>query len=40
MALFKDHKVGLNHLLSVIPESLLVNLSQTTKVDHYAKVLH
>lgn len=40
MALFKDHKVGVNHLLGVIPESLLVNLSQTTKVDHYAKVLH
>jgi IS4 transposase len=40
MALFKDHKVGVNHLLGVIPESLLANLSKTTKVDHYAKVLH
>lgn len=40
MALFKDHKVGVNHLLGVIPESLLANLSKSTKVDHYAKVLH
>jgi IS4 transposase len=40
MVLFKDHKVGVNHLLGVIPESLLANLSKTTKVDHYAKVLH
>lgn len=40
MSVFKDHKVGVNDLLQVIPESLLVNLSSTTKVDHYAKVLH
>jgi len=40
MSVFKDHKVGVNHLLQVIPESLLANLSLTTKVDHYAKVLH
>ena len=40
MSVFKDHKVGVNDLLQVIPESLMANLSSTTKVDHYAKVLH
>ena len=40
MSVFKDHKIGVNHLLGVIPEGLLANLSLTTKVDHYAKVLH
>lgn len=40
MSVFKDHKIGVNELLQVIPESLLANLSSTTKVDHYAKVLH
>jgi hypothetical protein len=40
MSVFKDHKLGVNELLQVIPESLLANLSSTTKVDHYAKVLH
>lgn len=40
MSVFKDHKVGANELLQVIPESLLAKLSSTTKVDHYAKVLH
>lgn len=40
MSVFKDHKVGVNELLQVIPESLLAKLSSTTKVDHYAKVLH
>ena len=40
MVVFKDHKIGANHLLRVIPESLLANLSATTKVDHYSKVLH
>lgn len=40
MSVFKDHKVGVNELLQVIPESLLTKLSSTTKVDHYAKVLH
>lgn len=40
MSVFKDHKIGVNDLLQVIPESLLANLSLTTKVDHYAKVLH
>ncbi|MFM7024077.1 MAG: IS4/IS5 family transposase, partial [Flavobacteriales bacterium] len=37
--MFKDHKIGASNLLGVIPESLLANLSLTTKVDHYAKVL-
>jgi hypothetical protein len=40
MSVFKDHKLGVNELLQVIPESLLSNLSSITKVDHYAKVLH
>jgi Transposase DDE domain len=40
MSVFKDHKVGVNDLLQVIPESLMANLSLTTQVDHYAKVLH
>lgn len=40
MSVFRDHKIGVNQLLGVIPEGLLANLSQTSKVDHYAKVLH
>jgi hypothetical protein len=40
MAVFKDHKVTVNHLLSVIPDALLTDLSLTTKVDYYSKVLH
>jgi len=40
MAVFRDHKVGINQLLEVIPQGLLANLSISTKVDHYAKVLH
>lgn len=40
MSVFKDHKIGVNELLQVIPESLLANLSSTSKVDHYTKVLH
>lgn len=40
MAVFKDHKIGINQLLEVIPEGLLANLSLSTGVDHYAKVLH
>lgn len=40
MSVFKGHKISVNQLLRVIPEALLVNLSQTTQVDHYAKVLH
>ncbi len=37
---FKDHKVRVNDLLGVIPESLISHLSVTTSVDHYTKVLH
>ncbi len=40
MSIFKDHKISVNQLLGVIPEALLSKLSQTTKVDYYAKVLH
>jgi len=40
MAAFRDHKIGATQLLEIIPEGLLANLSLTTKVDHYAKVLH
>jgi hypothetical protein len=40
MSVFKDHKVSVTQLLGVIPEGLLANLSLSTKVDHYSKVLH
>lgn len=40
MSVFKDHKVSAAQLLGVVPEALLSNLSSTTNVDHYAKVLH
>lgn len=40
MAIFKDHKVSVKQLLGFIPEALIANLSQTTRIDHYAKVLH
>jgi hypothetical protein len=40
MAVFKDHSISIKHLLGFIPEALLANLSLTTRVDHYAKVLH
>ncbi len=40
MAIFKDHKLNINYLLGFIPEALIAHLSKTTKVDHYAKVLH
>lgn len=40
MAVFKDHRISINHLLSFIPEALIAHLSLTTKIDHYAKVLH
>jgi transposase len=40
MSVFKDHKVGVNQLLEVIPEALLSHLSEHTKVDYYSKVLH
>jgi len=40
MSIFKGHKISVNQLLRVIPEALLSKLSETTKVDYYAKVLH
>jgi hypothetical protein len=40
MAIFKDHNINVKQLLGFIPEALLANLSLTTKIDHYAKVLH
>ena len=40
MAIFKEHEVAVKQLLGFIPEALTANLSLTTKIDHYAKVLH
>ena len=40
MAIFKDHNITVKQLLGFIPEALIANLSVTTKIDHYAKVLH
>ena len=40
MAIFKDHNISVKRLLGFIPEALIANLSLTTKIDHYAKVLH
>jgi len=40
MSIFKEHKVSINQLLGVIPESLLSHLSENTKADYYSKVLH
>lgn len=40
MSSFKDHKVTVNQLLGVIPDSLISHLSDTTDVDYYTKVLH
>ncbi|MDR0296069.1 MAG: hypothetical protein LBH91_07835 [Prevotellaceae bacterium] len=39
MTIFKDHKVRVSNLLNVIPEALMSQLSDTTSVDYYAKVL-
>ena len=39
MAIFKDHNTTVKQLLGFIPEALLTNLSLTTRIDHYAKVL-
>jgi hypothetical protein len=36
----KDNNIRVNDLLKFIPEALLSNLSISTNVDHYAKVLH
>lgn len=40
MTRFEDHKIDVKQLLGFIPEELIANLSATTKVDHYAKILH
>ena len=40
MAIFKEHNITVKQLLGFIPEALIANLSLTTKIDHYAKVLH
>ena len=40
MAVFKEHPISVKHLLRFIPEALIANLSVTTRIDHYAKVLH
>jgi hypothetical protein len=40
MAIFKDYNISVKQLLRYIPEALIANLSLTTKIDHYAKVLH
>jgi len=40
MAVFKDHKISIKYLLGFIPEALIANLSLTTRIDYYAKVLH
>lgn len=40
MAIFRDHNITVKQLLGFIPEALIANLSATTKIDHYAKVLH
>lgn len=40
MAIFRDHKIGVAELLSVIPDSHLSKLAKETNVDYCAKVLH
>lgn len=40
MNIFDDHKITAEDLLKVIPEELLANLSQSTNIDFYTKVLH
>lgn len=35
-----DQEIGIAQILNYIPEALLSNLSTTTNVDYYAKVLH
>ncbi len=40
MLIFKGHKISVNQLLGIILEALLAKLSETTKVDYDAKVLH
>jgi len=40
VVVFKDHEINVKNLLGFIPEALIANLSLTTKIDYYAKVLH
>lgn len=40
MSNFKDHKISASQLLGLIPQDLLSQLSLSTHVDHYTKVLH
>lgn len=40
MSIFKDHKLSVKHLLSLIPDEYLEQLSLESGVDRYAKVLH
>ena len=40
MRMFKDHKISVKHLLALIPDCYLEQLSLQSGVDRYAKVLH
>lgn len=40
MAIFKDHKIGVAELLSVIPDEALSRLAKESNVDYCAKVLY
>ena len=40
MSVLSNHKIGAKQLLEVIPDALFSDLSSTTNVDYYAKVLH
>lgn len=40
MNTFKDHTITVGQSLQFIPETLLTELSSTTSVDKYSKVLH
>lgn len=40
MSIFKDHKMGVEQLLGLIPDQYLEQFSQQSGVDRYAKVLH
>lgn len=40
MSTFKEHKISIQKILSLIPEDLLSTLAKETKVDYCAKVLY
>ena len=40
MIIFKEHNATAKQLLGFIPETLIANLSLTTRIDPYATVLH